>query len=296
MARSQFNRMFQQVAYGVAIRKLGDTGAFAMKYPTAFHWYADPFVVNDNGRHYVFVESMNSYHLDGEIAVAPVENDKIGEFQTIIHEPYHMSFPNVFKWENDWYMLPEISMSKQVRLYKAEAFPYQWKLDKILLKNVKLVDHALYPIKNGFFVVTHDNQDKKHVYNRFFVLDMQKKQLKEYHPAGTWTQERPGGNFFLRAGQWYHVTQDCQHHYGEYLHFYRVDNLSRENFNETEVKTVHIHDIIIEPDNKKMQFIHTYNCDDKYEVIDVRYDKIYPDKFFIHQWHEILKRIKGRKH
>ena len=46
------------------------------------------------------------------------------EVVEIINEPFHMSFPNVFKFENEFYMMPENSESNQLRLYNAVDFPY----------------------------------------------------------------------------------------------------------------------------------------------------------------------------
>lgn len=285
-------KLCKQVAYGVGIRPVNSAAAFHIKYPSAFCWYADPFVCGDGNREYVFVELMHTYRRYGQIAVAPVSDGKIGKFQIVISEPFHMSFPNVFRWEKRWYMIPETYQSRQVRLYVADVFPYKWHLDRVLLQGVNLVDHALYPAESGMYMVSYDQSDRENSFNRTFYIDMHDQTCEEFFPEGDWCKERPGGTFYQKHGAWRHVIQDCELEYGEYLHVFQVNEFSREKFSEKEISQIHIDDKRLCLNDKRLQYIHTYNCDDKYEVIDVRYDKIYPDKFFFHQWQEILKRIK----
>lgn len=295
MGQSRFlQKLCKRVAYGVAIRPLGrEKEPFLVKYPSPLKWYADPFVCTYQGESYVFVELLHSYHVDGEIAVARVEKGRIGKFRTVIREPFHMSFPNVFEWQGDWYMLPETCRSGELRLYRARKFPYQWELDSVLLEGAELVDHALYPVEDGFFIVTYDQTEPRNRHNRVFHLHLAERRVEEIFPQGNWCRERPGGTFYQAEGKWRHVVQECtQGVYGEYLHVFEVDRLDREHFEEREIRQVCMKDLTVRPDNGKLQYVHTYNRDEKYEVIDVRYDKIYPDKFFIHQWEEIRKRVK----
>ena len=299
MAKSSFlHKLCKRVAYGVAIRPLGaEDQPFRVKYPSPLKWYADPFVCSEGENTYVFVELLHSYHVDGEIAVARVEQGRIGKFRTVIREPFHMSFPNVFQWQGAWYMLPETCQSGQLRLYRARRFPYDWELSGVLLEGRELVDHALYPTEDGFFILTYDQTEPQDSRNRIFHLHMDSGRLEEIFPQGNWCRERPGGTFYRAGEKWRHVVQECrQGVYGEYLHVFEVEHFDRERFEEREIRQVHMQDLAVSPDNGRLQYLHTYNRNADYEVIDVRYDKIYPDKFFIHQWEEIRKRLKkGRK-
>ncbi len=281
-------------AYAVAIRRVGSGASYRIKYPTNREWWADPFVCSWRGKSYVFVEKMDSYAIHGEIAVAEVIDDRIGDFQTIIKESFHMSFPNVFIWNDEWYMLPETNMSQQVRLYKAEAFPYKWKLECILLADVRLVDHALYPTEKGFFVVSNDITDEKKAFNRCFQFNIDECSFEEFNPRGSWSSGRPGGTFYQEGEKWYHAIQDGIKTYGDYLHFYQVDTFTEELFEERETHQWHVEDVPYANSNGKLNHIHTYNRNIDYEVIDIQYDKVYLNKFVIHQCHEILKWRKRR--
>lgn len=159
--RGFFEKLCQKYAYAVAIREKGSGAPFKVKYPTIHEWWADPFIVNNADKHCLFVERMSSYRQNGDIAVASVVNGEIGKFHVVLRESFHLSFPNVFSWKGNWYMLPETKGSQQVRLYRAKHFPDSWELDTVLLDQVSLVDHALYPVEDGFLVVSNDITDER---------------------------------------------------------------------------------------------------------------------------------------
>lgn len=288
----RLDKVFKKEAYALGIRRANTDDPFFIKYPTIHEWWADPFVCSDKGEDYCFVELMSSYRLHGEIAVALIKNGKIGDFRVVISEPFHMSFPNVFLYRNQWYMLPETNACRQVRLYRAVNFPYEWELDTILCTDERLVDHALLPMNDIFFVVSNDILNEAEAYNRFFVLDMEKKSFAEFFPEGEWGIIRPGGTFYKKNDKWRHVLQDGILAYGDFLHLYEVETFHVDCFKEREIGSVHVKDFRYENDNKKLEHIHTFNCNDKYEVIDLQYPKTYPNKLLIHWYHEYLKHVK----
>lgn len=290
--KKRLNKMLRKDAYAIGIRRAGTQEPFFIKYPTVHEWWADPFVCHNEGKDYCFVEIMSSYRLHGEIAVAPIENGRIGDFRVIISEPFHMSFPNVFKWGNKWYMLPETNHCRQVRLYRAVNFPYEWELDTVLLDDERLVDCALFPVEDGFYVIANDIVEEARAYNRFFHLDMTRKSFAELHLQGDWSDVRPGGSFYRKNGKWHHVLQDGVRAYGDYLHVYEVDEFTEKTFKEHKIASVRVNDLQYKNDNGKLEHIHTFNCNEVYEVIDLQYLKIYPQKMFMHWYHEYLKHIK----
>ena len=288
-----YHKLCMKEAYGIAVRSLSNPdGPFIAKYPSPLQWYADPFVCGDESGEYVFVELMNHYNVYGQIAAAPIEDGQIGDFRVVLDEPFHMSFPNVFKWDGSWYMLPEVFTSGQVRLYRAESFPYSWKLDAVLFEGPELVDHALIPADYGFRMVSYDQTNKRDMHSRVFRIDMESRSMKEIFPEGNWCRERPGGTFYKKEGEWHRVIQDCEETYGDYLHIFRINEFTDENFSEEEILQVRMGDVHVEPDNGRLEHIHTYNRDSRYETIDFRYWKFYPDKFFIHHWQRVYRRNK----
>ena len=67
---------------------------------------------------------MNALSGHGDIGLA-VSDDGINWSykQIVLDEPFHMSYPYVFKWQEDFYMIPESQEANSVRLYRALDFP-----------------------------------------------------------------------------------------------------------------------------------------------------------------------------
>jgi hypothetical protein len=93
---------------------------------TAF--VADPFVVRDGSRYWMFFEAMSARTGRGEIALAS-SADGVGWTSrgSVITEPFHMSFPCVIDSGDDVWMTPETRAAHSVRLYVAEDFPRRWR-------------------------------------------------------------------------------------------------------------------------------------------------------------------------
>jgi hypothetical protein len=88
---------------------------------------ADAFMLKAGHAWYMFFEVMNCRTVKGEIALATSADVKTWTYQQVVlAEPFSLSYPYVFEWANDYYMVPESRGSGSVRLYKASAFPTRW--------------------------------------------------------------------------------------------------------------------------------------------------------------------------
>src|SRR6266436_5727006 len=88
---------------------------------------ADPFMVRRAGGWYMFFEVLNQATDRGEIGLA-TSSDGLGWTyqQIVLAEPFHLSYPYVFEWQGETYMLPETLGTQVVQLYRAETFPTCW--------------------------------------------------------------------------------------------------------------------------------------------------------------------------
>ncbi len=88
---------------------------------------ADPFGLWHEGKLYVFIESYDYRHGKGVIDVL-IYDDRFNllERKEVLNEPWHLSYPNVFRYEGEIYMLPEAHKSGRLTLYKARSFPDGW--------------------------------------------------------------------------------------------------------------------------------------------------------------------------
>ena len=79
----------------------------------------------------------------GRISVIRIDKDKYEFLDVILEESFHLSFPFVFKEGESIYMIPESHENHDIRLYKCLDFPYNWKLEKILMSDINAADTML---------------------------------------------------------------------------------------------------------------------------------------------------------
>src|SRR5215217_6613473 len=104
---------------------------------------ADPFMLRRDNTWYMFFEVMHTKTQLGEIGLA-TSNDTLTwtHDRIVLKEPFHLSYPHVFAWQNDYYMLPETLNAGAVCLYKANNFPYDWSIVAQLIDS-QLADPSL---------------------------------------------------------------------------------------------------------------------------------------------------------
>lgn len=239
--------------------------------PTLHRWYADPFPYVDGKNKYIFAEIMDDKNGEkGTIGVVDLNSNK--GFIEVINEPFHMSFPNTFKYKNEVYMIPETSEAKQLRLYKAVEFPYKWELEAILYDNIQIVDTALYFVNDKVYAIGQAIPQKN---NMLFEIDFHNLKAYNIEITGNYINKRPAGNFIEFSDGYYHALQESERVYGEYLHICKVKEFSKNILDEEKVFEYKVKDI--NHDSKKRYLrIHTYNKMNNLEVVDLLYYQFNP--------------------
>ena len=96
---------------------------------------ADPFMVKEGNTWYMFFEVFNSQSEHGDIGLAVSKDGYHWTYrQIVLDKPFHLSYPYVFLWQNEYYLIPESCQADSIQLYRAEEFPTCWTLVKSLLK------------------------------------------------------------------------------------------------------------------------------------------------------------------
>jgi hypothetical protein len=96
---------------------------------------ADPFLYRQDGTWFLFFEVMNDRGFKGEIAFAVSADGLAWEYRGIVlAEPFSLSYPHVFRWRGDVYMLPDGFEHDRVELYRADPFPTRWRRVATLLE------------------------------------------------------------------------------------------------------------------------------------------------------------------
>src|SRR5262245_6564804 len=123
---------------------------------------ADPFMINVDQTWYMFFEVMNRQTRKGEIGLAISKDGRKWTYQQIVlSEPFHLSYPYVFEWNNDYYMIPESHRVESVRLYKALRFPTDWSFVATLLNGKRFSDSSIFFYDRKWWLFTETNPNYK---------------------------------------------------------------------------------------------------------------------------------------
>jgi hypothetical protein len=106
---------------------------------------ADPFLFEQSDLIYLFYELIQTSNPAAKIAVSVYDpNNHSWSFCSIVlDEPFHLSYPYVFRHGSDIYMIPESKGARSVRLYRSIHFPLKWQFERTLIQDKKLVDKSI---------------------------------------------------------------------------------------------------------------------------------------------------------
>jgi folate-dependent phosphoribosylglycinamide formyltransferase PurN len=115
---------------------------------------ADPFIIEHNNENYVFAEEYNFSNKKGKISVYKISKNSSEKVGVALEENFHLSFPYIFEFENNYYMLPETNETNEIRLYKCEQFPLKWKYQMTIFKSIKASDSMIFNFNNYWWLIT----------------------------------------------------------------------------------------------------------------------------------------------
>jgi hypothetical protein len=233
--------------------------------------HVDPFLADVDGRHLVFFEDYALADCKGRICYCEIQPDGVSKPEVALETDYHLSYPLVFRWNGETYMLPETSASRTIELYRAEEYPRKWVLEKVLMDDVVAVDATLLEHDGLYWMFTNIPVPGARLADELHVFWSDS-------PMGEWTPHpdnpvisdarcaRPAGAIFSEAGSIIRPAQDCSGVYGSAVVFRRIEELSRERYREVEVEVARIDPGWV----KGNRGTHTYNRNAAYEVVDGR--------------------------
>ena len=200
---------------------------------------ADPFMLRRDHTWYLFFEVMHSETKLGEIGLATSHDALNWTYDRIVlKEPFHLSYPYVFEWQNEFYMLPETLNAGAVCLYKALDFPYNWIQVAELLKG-KHADPSLLRFNDRWWLFTCSPPYQHDTLRLYFADEL----------TGPWTEHpkspliqndkcraRPAGRILKLGNRPFRFAQDCALRYGSSVRAFEITNLTKDNYTEVELR------------------------------------------------------------
>lgn len=210
---------------------------------------ADPFMVQHAGRWHMFFEVMNSETGRGEIGLATSDDALTWTYeQIVLNEAFHLSYPYVFEWRGEYYMVPETLGASAVCLYKAEDFPARWSMHQKLIDGAQ-ADPSLVYFDDLWWLFTCATPYGHDELRLYFARDLEGP-WKE-HPRSPIVRNdkcraRPGGRIVQIGQRVIRFAQDCMPDYGTRVRAFEISELTRERYVETE----HTRSPILSPSGK----------------------------------------------
>jgi hypothetical protein len=119
-------------------------------------FFADPFVVTKNDRTICYVEDYCYKQKKACItAIEIVDNKNYMILGPVIEESFHTSFPFLFEYRQELFMVPETTESNSIRLYKCMDFPLKWEFQKDILIDCSAVDSMIFEHEERWWLLTN---------------------------------------------------------------------------------------------------------------------------------------------
>ncbi|MFJ7728157.1 hypothetical protein ACIQXV_18670 [Neobacillus sp. NPDC097160] len=198
---------------------------------------ADPFIISHQSLFFMFFEILDKTSGKGIIGLATSINGENWNYdRAVLKENYHLSYPYVFKYGDDFYMIPESSEANKVLLYKAKNFPYEWSVVNELIEG-NYVDSSIFQYNNKWWMFA-GKSGKLHL---FFSDTLERNWVE--HPkspliTNNYSITRPGGRVIVEENAIYRYTQDGQPSYGSAVRVFRITVLSEREYEEEEMDLI----------------------------------------------------------
>lgn len=232
-----------------------------------YHFYADPFLLERDGRTHLFLEDFDHRTGKGVISVVELtERGPVGRPRTILQHDAHLSYPFVLEHDGDVWMIPETSGAQTVELYRAVSYPDVWERKEILLDGLTISDATPFQHEGRWWMTgtVRDGGSYSDALYLWSAADL-RGPWEPFHANPVLVDiasARPAGAVALRGGRLLRPTQDCRAGYGAALNVMEITRLDHEGFEQRLVAH-------LEPsDQWPGRRLHTLNSGGGFEVVD----------------------------
>lgn len=199
---------------------------------------ADPFLVKEDSTWYLFFEAYNLNTEQGDIAVAHSGNTRKWEYDRIVlDEPFHLSYPYVFNWQNEYYFIPESHETSSVRLYKAVDFPYQWSFVGDLVEGRDFVDPSIIRFHDRWWMFVSSVTEGNVL--RLYYADDLTGPWNEHPMSPIVTRDenmaRPAGRILAYDGRVFRYQQDLDSAWGHRVWPFEIVQLTTTDYQEVQL-------------------------------------------------------------
>ena len=196
---------------------------------------ADPFLVKEGDTWNLFFEVYNLDTQQGDLAVATSKNTWTWKYQKlIIDEPFHLSYPYVFKAGDDYYLIPESYEDNSIRLYKTDNFPTEWSYVKTLIEGRDYVDNSIVFYNDKWWIFSSvTSNDKLYLHYADSLTGPWQEHPQSPIVVDDVHKSRPSGRMIIYDGKLYRFTMDINPSIGTHqVMAYEITELTPTSYAE----------------------------------------------------------------
>ena len=240
--------------------------------PPKDRFWADPHIISMDKNYFIFIEEYVYSKSKGHIAL--IKMDKEGNYDylgKILEKDYHLSYPSVFQFENNFYMIPETESNNNIELYKCTDFPKKWEYHGEIMNNVNAVDTTIFNYNDKWWMFTgmkenlgSSNSDELFLFHSDNPLSNDWESHSSNPIISDVRQARPAGKIFSFKDDIYRPSQNSSKFYGYGISVNQINNITKNEYQETIVTS-----ILPNWDNN-ISRVHTFAYDDGLSMIDAK--------------------------
>lgn len=210
--------------------------------------WANPFLIEHEKRIYVFFENYEYSRQKGKVSAGIIEEGQITGVSDSLDVDYHLSYPFVFKHNNEIFMIPDTGAMKRLDIWKCDAFPNQWSLEKTCFEGVSLRNSSIAQDSNNqFWLFTSIAYGKMLDHDcHLYVFKIDSPMMNEIvphklNPVVTDSKSaRNAGNIHIdKKGRLIRPSQANQNGiHGECLNLCHVKKLTLDSYEEEVLETI----------------------------------------------------------
>lgn len=198
---------------------------------------ADPFIISKDSILYMFFEVLDKSTNKGIIGIAnSLDGEKWEYDKIVLREPFHLSYPYVFNYNGEFYMIPESCETEKVLLYKSNNFPYEWSIVSELI-NGSFVDCSIFQYNNKWWMFGGQG-GKLHLFYSDKLDQGWEEHSKSPLIKNNINITRPGGRVIVNNNIIYRYAQDGEPNYGSALRLFKIQRLSENEYEEEELSLI----------------------------------------------------------
>jgi len=205
-------------------------------------YFADGFALRENSRLLLVFEDYDYRTRKAVLSTSWfTERESLFTEPVKLHEePWHLSYPFLFRYEGQIWCLPESVSHGAVELYKLDPANGKLLHHRTLLSGVSAADPTLVFHQNHwylFFTPAHATNVELHIWHSE-TLDGPFVPHELNPVKADISNSRPAGPFFTLDGILYRPAQDCSHTYGGRVVINEVKLLTESEFLEMQVTSL----------------------------------------------------------